>query len=213
MTMLERLSSAIGRRTQDANRAAAEQILREPKLLENIAAGLSGNNAALIGDCAEVMTKVAETFPLLIVPYMERLGPLLAHKSTRVRWEAAHAIALAAPYAPQRIFPLLRTLTRLIREDGSVAVRDYAVDALCRYGAADEESARTVVPPLRDALAAWDGKHRARILDGLVRIAPVAPELSAQLLAIGEQYVRDGKPAVRKAAEALLREAGKTAGI
>lgn len=205
MTMLERLSSAIGLRTQDANRAAAEQCLLDPRLLENIAAGLSGSNAGLTGDCAEVMTKVAETFPLLIVPYIGRLGPLLAHKSTRVRWEAAHAVALAAPYAPQHVFPLLRTLARLIKADGSVVVRDYAIDALWRYGATDEESARTVFPPLQSALAAWDGKHRARVLDGLAKIAPVAPGLAAELRAIAEVHVRDGKPPVRKAAESLLQ--------
>lgn len=210
MTILQRLSSALGVRTQDANAAAAQACLREPRLLDDIASGLSGGHAGQIGDCAEVMTKVAETSPLLVVPYIGRLAPLLGHKTTRVRWEATHAIALVAPYAPQSIVPLLRTLTRLLSGDGSTIVRDYAVDALCGYGATDEEAAGLVFPPLLQALAAWDGKHRGRIVAGFARLAPAAPPLAEQLRAIADAHAASAKPAVRQAAKTLLQALAKS---
>jgi hypothetical protein len=203
MPLLQRLSSALGVRTQDTNTAAAQACLQDPKLLNGIAGGLSGPNAALVGDCAEVMKKVAETLPLLVLPYIGRLAPLLGHKTTRVRWEATHAIALVAPYAPQSIVPLLRTLTRLLNADGSTVVRDYAIDALCGYGATDDEAAGLVFPPLQQALASWDGKHRARILAGFARLAPAAPSLAPQLRAIADAHANDGKPAVRQSAKTL----------
>jgi hypothetical protein len=205
MTLLNRLSSAIGVKTQNPNREAADACVHDPKLLEDIAAGLAGQNPAIVGDCAEVMAKVAEASPLLIAPYIGRLAPLLTHKTTRVRWESAHAISLAAPYSPQHLFPLLRTLTKLLRDDPSVVVRDYAVDALIGYGATGDDAAELVFPPLRDAFAAWNGKQLARILGGLPRLAAAAPSLARDLRQVALFYAGDSRTAVRESALALQK--------
>ncbi|MFC0213270.1 hypothetical protein ACFFK0_12550 [Paenibacillus chartarius] len=205
MTLLEKLSSALGMKTQDANKAAAEAVLREPHLLEDIADGLQNGKAALIADCAEVMTKVAEVSPLLVVPHINKLAALLTHGTTKVRWEAVHAIALTSAYAPASVVPHLRTLTRLVRDDSSTIVRDYAIDALCHYGSTDHDAATTVLPALLEALEAWGGKHRARILEGLARLVPQAPAAAAELEAIALTYIEDPKASVKKAARALSK--------
>jgi hypothetical protein len=205
MTLLDRLSSAIGAKTHNPHREAAEACVHNPKLLEDVAAGLAGQSPAIIGDSAEVMTKIAEISPLLIAPHIGRLAPLLGHKTTRVRLEAVHAIALAAPYAPHHLFPLLRTLTRLLRDDPNVVVRDYAVDALIGYGATGDDAAELVFPPLQAAFAAWNGKQLVRILDGLPRLAAAAPSLSRDLRQVALFYSGDARPAIRESALALQK--------
>ncbi len=60
MSILNQLSSQAGDRTEAANRRVVAQCLADPTLLAEIAGGLQSKEAALAGDCAEVMTKVAE---------------------------------------------------------------------------------------------------------------------------------------------------------
>jgi hypothetical protein len=69
MTIVEQLSSQTGDRTEASNRAVAWQCLTDAAALEEIAGGLESEDERLAGDCAEVMTKVAETKPALVNPY------------------------------------------------------------------------------------------------------------------------------------------------
>lgn len=199
MRITEQLSSQVGDRTEAANRAAAEICLDNPALLDDIAAALTGKDAALLGDCAEVLTKVAERRAELVEPYYDALLPLLSHRTTRVRWEAMHAVALVTPAAPGRTAALLPAIARLIRSDASTIVRDYAIDA-----AAAEHACGL----LQEALLAWDGKHAARVLSGLARVAAHAPALALRLLPIGHEYAEHSKPSVKKAAKALVKAVG-----
>ena len=54
-----------------------------PALLDEIAAGLKSGDAALMGDCAEVMTKLAEEKPEWVAPYARALAGLVTHKIAR----------------------------------------------------------------------------------------------------------------------------------
>lgn len=68
-SILDELSSQRGDRTEDSNRKVVLQVLGEPHLLVEIAGGLTGESAALAGDCAEGFTKVPEERPTWIAPY------------------------------------------------------------------------------------------------------------------------------------------------
>jgi len=208
MRITEQLSSQVGDRTEAANRAAAEICLDNPALLDDIAAALTGKDAALLGDCAEVLTKVAERRAELVAPYYDALLPLLSHRTTRVRWEAMHAIALVTPVAPGRMAALLPVIAERIRSDASTIVRDYAIDAAAASAQASAAAAEQACGLLQEALLAWDGKHAARVLSGLARVVAHAPALALRLLPIGREYAEHGKPAVKKAAKALVKAAG-----
>lgn len=204
MTLLAELSSATGDKTEAANRSAAARCLEHPELLLEIAQGLHHEQAALAADCAEVLTKVAEARPELVVPYVDALLPLLTHKTTRVRWEAMHAVALTAGLIPETITPLLPRLREIIEHDKSTIVRDYAVETLCNYAKAGEEPARLAAPLLRAALLPWAGKHRARALKGLASVVANVPSLAFELSGLVEDYLADPKGTVKKAAKELL---------
>ncbi|MDX9954562.1 MAG: hypothetical protein RBT75_10725 [Anaerolineae bacterium] len=205
MSILVKLSSQVGDRSEGANRQVVVQCLEDPNLLDAIVAGLRSQEAALVGDCAEVLTQVAEQHPDWVAPHAAALAPLLNHKATRVRWEATHALALVALPAPAVIADLLPELAEKIRTDSSVIVRDYATDAIANYAATGKPAAERAYPLLKEALTAWEGKHAGHALRGLCNVATMAPALVDELRVIAADYSLAGKAVVRKVAKELLK--------
>jgi hypothetical protein len=209
MSILTKLSSQIGEKTEEGNRNVAKECLQNPTLLDEIGDGLISKNVALIGDCAEIFTKVAEQNPAIVVPFAEQLQDLLNHKTTRVRWEAMHAIALMATHIPKLISTLLPQLKEIIHSDKSTIVRDYAIDTVCNYAIVGETEAEVVFPLLKEALYLWEGKHRARVLNGLLHVSNQSPEHTLEIRGIAEEYLEDNRGVVKKAAKALIKAIDK----
>jgi hypothetical protein len=209
MSILTKLSSQIGEKTEEGNRNVAKECLQNPTLLKEIGEGLTGKNAALLGDCAEVFTKVAEENPALVVPFAKTLQDLLDHKTTRVRWEAMHAIALMATHIPNQISILIPQLKEIIHSDKSTIVRDYAIDTVCNYANVSKVEADTVFPILKEALHLWEGKHRARVLNGLLKVSNQSAEHTLEIRGIAEEYLEDNRGVVKKAAKALIKTIDK----
>lgn len=208
MDILEQLSSATETRTQEANERAAAACLasKDGSLLDRIASGLAAHDVSLIGDCAEVMTKVAEVRPELVAPFAPRLLALLPHRNGRVRWESAHALALIASRVPERIAAALPDLAEMIRGDKSVIVRDYLLDAIAGYASTSVRAAEQALPILRDGLRIFARKHAARVLRGLGGVMANHPALTDEIRALAEPFRDDPRAGVRKAAAQLLRK-------
>jgi hypothetical protein len=181
------------------------ECIADPPLLEDIADGLKNADAALVGDCAEVLTHVASVYPERVAPYAEKLIPLLSHKTTRVRWEAMHALALIATHIPDTIATLLPQLQEMISADKSTIVRDHAVDTVGNYAGTSEQAAAQAFPILAKALRVWDSKHAARALNGLSNVALNAPGLQGELLSLAQDYVDHYRGVVKKAARRLVK--------
>lgn len=205
MTILERLSSQTGDRTEAANRAVASQCVAGPALLAEIADGLGSEDERLAGDCAEVMTLVAETRPELVVPYAERLVPVLDHRYTRARWEATHTLALLAIHTPEIIQGLLPKVAQMIQEDESIIVRDHAVKMVANYAAMGPAEAEESYPILVDALAAWGGRHAHHALPGLGQVALYYPGRRGVIRSAAQSLLDHRRRVVRTGAERLLR--------
>lgn len=205
MPILNQLSSQSGDRTETSNRRVAIRCLENPELLDEISMGLKDREAALVGDCAEVMTKVAEEQPGWVVPYADLLSTLLIHKNTRVRWEAMHALALITTATPTSISPLLPMLMDRIRTDTSVIVRDYASDAMANFASTGAAAAECAYPLLKEALTLWGGKQAGHALKGLAHVAAFVPRARTELRVIAEDYSRSDRGVVRKAAKELIK--------
>lgn len=210
MNILTKLSSQIGERTEEGNRKAAKECLSNPLLLEEIRIGLKSKDAALIGDCAEVFTKVAEQNPALVAPYAEELIDLLSHKTTRIRWEGMHAIALIANLISNRVSEIMPELKEIIHADKSTIVRDYAIDTVCQYAGVGEHQAKSSFSLLKEVLSLWEGKHRARVLKGLQNMMNQFPESSLEIRGIAEEYAEDNRGTVKKAAKELIKAIDKS---
>lgn len=207
MSLLLNLSPQIGDRSETPNQLVASLCMEHPKRLAEIATGLSGINPALVGDCAEVMTLVSEQQPEHIAPFAPALAKLLEHKTTRVRWEAVHALVNVSQSSPEIVENVLSALAELIRSDPSAIVRDYAVDAVANFAASGQSQAEKAFPLLKEALEAWKGRHAGHALSGLVNVAMLVPELRPALGQIANGYLSVEKAVVRKAAKTLQKAA------
>ena len=205
MSILNQLSSQTGDRTEYSNRKVVARCLDDPGLLVEIAAGLIHRDVSIVGDCAEVLTHVAEYHPEWVAPFAQELAPLLSHRDTRVRWEAMHALALVAALTPETIAPLMPQLIELLRTDKSVIVRDYATDAISGYASTGEVAARAAFPLLAEILSLWNGKHAGHALLGMVQVARHLPAMHPELHRIAEEYALFPRPVVRKAAKTLQK--------
>jgi hypothetical protein len=205
MGLVEQLSSARGGRGQEANERVARKCLARPELMGEIVEGLAAKDFRLAGDCAEVMTKIAEARPELVASHARTLFALLAHKNGRVRWESAHAFALVAGQVPDVVEEQLAPLARIIREDESVIVRDYVIDAVARFGATGPAAARSAFPILREALDAFEGRHAARVLASLGGVVAAMPSLGKDARSLAQRFEDHARAGVRKAAKALLK--------
>ncbi len=209
MTLLDELSSQVGDRTEYSNRKIVLKCLEEPTLLDEIVQGLESKDAALLCDVTEVLTEVAEEHPEWVAPHAKKLARFLSHKTTRVRWEAMHVLALVAALTPKVIANLLPQLGEMIRFDTSVIVRDHAVQAIGNYAATSPKAARAAYPYLKQGLVAWEGKQAGRALNGLAKVALAVPKLKDELRTIGMGYTSHSRGVVRKAAKALIAATDK----
>jgi hypothetical protein len=205
MSILNKLSSQIGERTEAANKRVAAQVLREPVLLEQIASGLASPNSRLAGDCAEVMTNVAAAKPELVVPYADSLIAQIDHEDTRVRWESMHSLAQIASSIPKRISLVVPKLAEKIAVDKSVIVRDYAIQTLGEYGGTSREAARDAWPHLRKALQLWEGKHAGKALEAMYGAVSVDPSLKTDAKRIARRFYDHKSAKARTMARRLLK--------
>ena len=205
MTILDKLSTSIGAKCGEPNRVVAKECFDKPELLQEIAEGLKQKDAGLAGDCAEVMTMVAEKKPELIQPYLEDIFGQMCHKKTRVRWEAAHALSYASFLAPEFFEPRLAEYRRIILNDKSQIVRDYSVDTLSNLAGCSEEICRKVYPLLKESLLAWDGAQAKQALTGLLTVMQTLPEYTDEIKELAAGFTEHKKKVVQKVAQTVLK--------
>jgi HEAT repeat protein len=208
MSIITQLSSQVGDRTEVSNLKVVAACQADPTLLAEIVSGLSSKDAALVGDCAEVLTKVAETDPAWVSPYAPQLITLLTHKNTRIRWEAAHALAFVAALAAPVIASSLPQLREIVHHDKSVIVRDYTVDTIANYAAVNVQATELAYPILVEALTTWEGKQAGHALAGLTNVAKTTPHFHDELRHYAQLCLADSRNVVRQAAKKLLKAIG-----
>jgi hypothetical protein len=155
------------------------------------------------------MTLVAESEPSLVVPYADRLAPLLDHSFTRARWESMHALALITPHIPGVVARLLPIVAQMIQDDTSTIVRDHGVKMISSYAAIGPAQAEESYPILMEALTAWGGKHAHHALPGLRHVADYHPTHRAMIRAAAQVLVDHPRRVVRGEAQRLLRSLGE----
>ncbi len=209
MGIIEQLSSNQGERSGSSNKKVAAQCIEDPKLLREIAGNLSSKDDDLAADCAEVMTTVAQSNPGLVAAYAKTIAPLILHKNTRARYEAAHAISLIADKAPDVVEGLLSELQKAIKTDKSVIVRDYSVDAVANFSSVGAPQAMMAYPILKEALTVFEGKQAHHAMAGLAHVARLFPQHAKEIREIVLPFASDKRAVVVKAAKSLLKQLEK----
>ena len=163
------------------------------------------DDPGMLGDCAEVMTMVAQVEPDLVAPYAELLPPLLDHSKARVRWESMHALSQIAGIEPKLIEKILTKIDHIIHNDKSVIAKDCAVRAVSNYAGTGKKAAKKAYPILMKSIPVRDNRHAHHVIKGLIEIAHLMPETRDKLEKIGMEFMDVKRGVLRKAARKLLR--------
>lgn len=145
---------------------AAEFVLQNPDLLDELFAGLRESDDVIRGRTADALEKVARARPDLLV---DRLGELIAvvesDKLPMVRWHVAMILGHLACYE-EVVDQVTPTLLGLL-EDGSVFVRSWAIVSLCiigrKYPGCNEQIVNQVGPLQADPSVAIRSKARKAV--------------------------------------------------
>jgi hypothetical protein len=188
---------------------AAGDCIKNPGLLNDIAAGFLDKDKKLQSDCIEVFTMISENHPELIIPLADKIIPLLASKETKTRWEAVHTFSFIADKIPSIIFSVLPELELIIEKDKSTIVRDYTIDVIANYAKADKDSSEKAFAILRLALDLWDEKHAKQVFKGFYNILENQPEYETEISKIVEPYLGAKKNVVAREAKKIIKRIEK----
>lgn len=205
MSILEKLSSRVGDRTEESNKAVAAECLKKPVLLKEIESGLLSDDAKLAADCAEVMTNVALKNPILLVPFAGVLLKTITHKNSKAKWEAVHSVSLIAEFIPDDISHNLSVISSLMFDDKSVIVRDYSTDIIGNFAGVGKTEAEKAYPLLREMLYKYEGKHAGHALKGLINVVRLLPEEKNVIAGFAEEFISNKKSVVSKTARVLAK--------
>ena len=205
MSMLEKLSSRVGDRTEESNKAVAAECLKKPVLLKEIESGLLSEDAKLAADCAEVMTNIGLKNPGLLVPFAGALLKTITHKNSKAKWESVHSLSLIAADIPDDISCNLPLISGLMMNDKSIIVRDYSTDIIANYAGAGKTEAEKAYPLLREMLYKYEGKHAGHALKGLLNVVRMLPEHKNVIAEIAIEFITHKKAVVSKTARSLVK--------
>jgi hypothetical protein len=183
MSIIDKLSSALGRRDEKPNEELAAQIVakKDVKAVKELVENLSNSSKDIQSNCIKVLYEVGEQQPELISNYAKNFVGLLDSTNNRMQWGAMTALDSIAALEPKTIYPALGKILE-IAEKGSVITRDHAVGILIKLSTQKQYSDKTfplLIAELRtaptnqlpmyaeNALPIVDEKHRAAFIKTL----------------------------------------------
>jgi hypothetical protein len=145
MTVLDKLSSALGRRDEVPNQLLAAQVVRakNKEAVKELVENLSNRDQRIPSDCIKVLYEVGELSPDLIADYAGVFGELLSSKHNRLVWGAMMALDAITLQNPQKLFRLLPKILAAA-DRGSVIARDHAVGILIKLASFKQYSGKCV---------------------------------------------------------------------
>ena len=141
MTILDKLSSSLGRRDEKPNQELAKQIIskKDGKAVKELVLNLQNKSKDIQSDCIKVLYEVGEQKPELIAKYAQDFVALLGSTNNRLQWGAMTALDSIAALEPKTIYPALGKILD-IASKGSVITRDHAVGILIKLASVKQYS-------------------------------------------------------------------------
>lgn len=151
MSVLNKLSSALGRRDELPNQELARELARKrdkrgiQEIVENL------GNTKLQNDCIKVLFEIGEIEPSLISGYVSEFVRLLSSRNNRLVWGGMTALATIADIRAKDIVAHLGAILNAF-DKGSVITVDSGVRVLARAASAKAEYNKKIFPYLIEHL-------------------------------------------------------------
>jgi len=163
MSIINRLSSSIGRKDEVPNQELAQEICknRDTAAIEELLSNLSGTNKAIQSDCIKVLYEIGYVQPELISQYVSDFLSLLNSKNNRMVWGAMITLSTIAQLKPDEIFKDIDLVLKTI-EHGSVITVDNGISVLAVVSSTDGSYEEKIVPFLLEHLSTCRPKEVAQ---------------------------------------------------
>ena len=156
----------------------AEEVTRNPRLLEQLLEGLSEPDDVIRARTAHALERVSRTNQGLFRRFMPQLISVsMNDKIPMVRWHLAMILGNTAS-AAEETRPVVSALFRLLKDE-SVLVRSWAISSLCIVGIRDKRRRRKII----DSLAALQHDKSIAIRVRAVKALKVLRNENESLLA------------------------------
>ena len=139
MTIIDKLSTSLGRRDEVPNQELARQIAADSdkNAVKELFEHLHNKNKGIQSDCIKVLYEIGECKPGLISQYLDTFLNLLQSKNNRLVWGAMTALAGITAFDPKGIYEILPQILDAANK-GSVITKDQAVSILVKLAAIPE---------------------------------------------------------------------------
>ena len=133
MSILEQLSSALGRRDEIPNQELAKRIAdsKDKKAILELIENLDNKKKDIQQDCIKVLYEIGAIDPKLIAEYHDEFAALLESKNNRMQWGGMTALNSITLQKPEIIMTNLHRLIE-VAEAGSVITKDNLMGILTK---------------------------------------------------------------------------------
>lgn len=133
MSVLAKLSSALGRRDEAANVALAADVAErgDKAAVKELVEGMTQGDKRTQSDCVKALYEIGERRPALVAAYVDEFASLLANKNDRLVWGAMTALDTIAEIRGKEIYSRLPEIMRAAGGK-SIIARDHAVMILAK---------------------------------------------------------------------------------
>lgn len=178
MSILDRLPSVQGIRSDEPNKALARELAEsgDAGAVAELAAGLGARQRRVQGDCIKVLYELGYLRPELIADHVDTFARLLLSRNNRLVWGSMIALACIAPVQPGAVMAH-RELIESTMDGGSVITVDAGVRALANLAAANDVYRAKLMPQLLRILATCRPKSVAQYAES---VAVAVPEDEAE---------------------------------
>jgi hypothetical protein len=141
MSVLNKLASSLGEKSEVPNQLLAKEIIKknDKKAVKELVDNLSSKNKNIQSDCIKTLYEIGEQKSELIADHYKEFVKLLSSKNNRLVWGAMTAVDTITLHHPKEIYNALPKLID-ITEKGSVITTDHLVNILIQLGSLKQYS-------------------------------------------------------------------------
>ena len=138
MSVIDRLSSSLGRRDEAPNKELARELAEQGAAddIRKLVVNLQNPDRRVQSDCIKVLYEIGGVAPERIADYADDFLALLASKNNRMVWGGMSALATIADLRAPVLYGRHREIEAAI-DKGSVITADRGIRALSRVAAQD----------------------------------------------------------------------------
>ena len=201
MSVIERLSTSLGRQGDEANQELAAELARTRDAgdVDELVANLSHKNRRIASDCVKTLYELGYLAPELIAPHVDAFVWLLESKNNRLVWGGMIALSTTAPLRPDAIYGQLEQVMRAM-DGGSVITVDAGISVLAHLAAANATYGQRLIPYLLEHLRTCRptslAQHAERVAVAID--AGHRDEFAAILTARADEVTKAGQARIRR---------------